>query len=152
MAYTLLFRVEIEIPRRGDENIVSAKRIKPVSFGRNRDTPKRGRKLIIYTTTNKCIVTVEIEILRRGDENMFSPFLLTFLICVDIEIPRRGDENMLLNLSLIKSFPVEIEIPRRGDENLFCFLFYNDMIVEIEIPRRGDENHNVTSHRTFLCM
>ena len=59
---------------------------------------------------------------------------------------------MLLNLSLIKSFPVEIEIPRRGDENLFCFLFYNDMIVEIEIPRRGDENHNVTSHRTFLCM
>ena len=83
---------------------------------------------------------------------MFSPFLLTFLICVEIEIPRRGDENMLLNLSLIKSFPVEIEIPRRGDENLFCFLFYNDMIVEIEIPRRGDENHNVTSHRTFLCM
>ena len=61
-------RVEIEIPRRGDENV--------------------SIHLML-----RFIISVEIEIPRRGDENTYC-FVCYLLYTVEIEIPRRGDENI----------------------------------------------------------
>ena len=67
-------RVEIEIPRRGDENLST-----------------------LGSSIACCLV--EIEIPRRGDENTFFVSSSTFFIFVEIEIPRRGDENSTPKLS-----------------------------------------------------
>ena len=67
ISVAIVMCVEIEIPRRGDEN----------KFFLNFDFFK----------------IVEIEIPRRGDENALQFLSLSCLYSVEIEIPRRGDEN-----------------------------------------------------------
>ena len=70
--------VEIEIPRRGDENA--------------------------SPTITLSSLSVEIEIPRRGDENVVTSLYSIVVDMVEIEIPRRGDENQFLCILLLLSF------------------------------------------------
>ena len=110
-SYCLLLQVEIEIPRRGDENFFSFN----TTMHRHRQKqryPVEGTKTLVQSLPQIHTFQVEIEIPRRGDENC-SCYFYTFNSFVEIEIPRRGDENAIpfcLNFFSAKQkqrYPVE---------------------------------------------
>ncbi len=92
--HSLYTMVEIEIPRRGDENFLYIHIWKSILNSRNRDTPKRGRKPVM-NDCHSLYTMVEIEIPRRGDENfLYIHIWKSILNSRNRDTPKRGRKHL----------------------------------------------------------